>query len=402
MSTIAAQPDVYYDPYDREILADPYPYFRRLRDEAPIYYNERYDFWAVSRFDDVEQTLIDKDTFSNERGVLLDMIKADFEMPPGTLIHEQPPSHTIHRQLLSRVFTPKAMLAIEPQVREFCSRRLDELVGQDSFDFVTDFSQYVPMRVFGMLLGIPEDDQERVLEHVEQGMNAPEAGKPIVYDDESGFMSGEFYGEFLDERYENPRDDLITRLIRTEFDDENGVRRTLTREEALVYLSVIAGAGNHTTNRLISWTAKVLADHPDARRELVEDASLIPGAIEETLRYEPSSTQIARYVTREVEVHGQKVPEGGAMLCLAGSANRDDREFKDPDRFDIHRESAHHLTFGYGTHFCLGAALARLEGRVALDELLKRIQDWDVDLEHSQLGTAPGVRGYSSLRVVVR
>jgi cytochrome P450 len=391
--------DLYYDPYDRTILADPYPIFRRLRDEAPLYYNEPYDFYAVSRFEDVEKVLVDKVKFSSERGVLLDMIKANFEMPPGTLIHEQDPSHTIHRQLLSRVFTPKAMLAIEPQVREFCARRLDELVGRDSFDFVTEFSEYVPMRVFGMLLGIPEEDQERVLEFTEIGMTTEE-GKPQVYD-ENGFMSGDFYAEWVDARYENPTDDLITRLIMTEFEDENGVRRTLTREEALVYLSVIAGAGNHTTNRLISWTAKVLADHPDARRELVEDPSLIPGAIEETLRYEPSSTQIARYVPQDVDIQGRTVPGGSALLCLAGSANRDERVFEDPDRFDIRRKIAHHLTFGYGTHFCLGAALARLEGRVALDETLKRFTEWDVDLENSRLGTAPGVRGYASLRVVV-
>ena len=265
--------DVYYDPYDREILADPYPCFRRLRDAAPLYYNERYDFWAVSRFADVEAALIDKNTFSNEKGVLLDIVKADIEMPPGTLIHEQDPSHAIHRQLLSRVFTPRAMLAIEPQVRSFCAQRLDELVGRDSFDVVTEFAEFVPMRVFGMLLGIPEEDQQRVFEHVEQGMNT-EPGGPSSYED--GFPTGDFYAEWVDARIANPKDDIITRLVSTEFEDEQGVHRTLTREETLMYLSVIAGAGNHTTNRLISWTAKVLADHADARRELVADRSLIP------------------------------------------------------------------------------------------------------------------------------
>jgi cytochrome P450 len=168
-----------------------------------------------------------------------------------------------------------------------------------------------------------------------------------------------------------------------------------------MYLSVIAGAGNHTTNRLISWTAKVLADHADARRELVADRSLIPGAIEETLRYEPSSTQIARWIAEDVEIHGQVVPRGSAMLCVVGSANRDEREFEDPDRFDIHRKIGHHLTFGYGSHFCLGAALARLEARVALEEMLERFPEWEVDLSQSELGTAPGVRGYSSLRLVL-
>jgi cytochrome P450 len=389
--------DIYYDPYDREILGDPYPIFKRMRDEAPLYYNEQFDFYALSRFEDVEKALVDKTVFTSDHGVLLDIIKANVDMPPGTLIHEQPPSHTIHRQLLSRVFTPKAMLGIEPQVRAFCAARLDELVERDSFDFVAEFAQYVPMRVFGMLLGIPEEDQERVRQHVEEGMNNPE-GEMRQYDT---FETGEFYNEFVDHAREHPGDNLITRLIMTEFDDVDGVHRTLTNEEALVYLSVIAGAGNHTTNRLISWNAKVLAQNPDARRELVDDPSLIGGAVEETLRFEPSSTQIARFVPEPVEMYGQTIPGGSALLCCAGAANRDERVFDDPDRYDIHRKIAHHLTFGYGPHFCLGAALARLEGRVALEELLKRFPEWDVDLEQSKLGTAPGVRGFASLRVVV-
>jgi cytochrome P450 len=232
------------------------------------------------------------------------MIKADFTMPPGTLIHELPPSHTIHRQVLSRVFTPKAMLAIEPDVREICATRLDELVDRGSFDWVQDFARFIPMRVFGKLLGIADDDQERVLAHVEAGMSS-EMGKPQEYGGDD-FLTGEFYAEFVDDRIEHPGNDLITRLLTHEFDDEHGGRRTLTRAEALAYMDIIAGAGNHTTNRLITWTGKVFADHPDARAEVVADRSLIPKAIEETLRYEPSSTQIARLVTRDVEWHGQR------------------------------------------------------------------------------------------------
>lgn len=398
MATTTVREGLYYDPYDREILEDPYPIFRRLRDEAPLYYNEPYDFYAVSRFEDVEHALVDRETFSSRKGVLLDMIKADFEMPPGTLIHDEAPIHTIHRSLLSRVFTPKAMSAIEPMVREFCVRRLDPLVGSAGFDVVAELGQHVPMRVFGMLLGIPDEEQEAVRDHVEEMMRS-EPGMPQTYED--GFGSAEFYEQFLDHRYEHPADDVITRLISTEFEDVDGTVRTLTRDEALMYLNVIAGAGNHTTNRLIGWTAKVLAEHPDARREVVRDRSLVPNTIEETLRYEPSSTQIARYVARDTELYGQTVPEGSAMLCLVGSANRDDRVFADGDRFDIHRAIAHHLAFGYGGHFCLGAALARLEGRVVLEELLQRFTDWEVDYEHCRLGTSPGVRGYEALPIVI-
>jgi cytochrome P450 len=384
---------IHYDPYDREILADPYPAFRRLRDDAPVYYNEDHDFWALSRFADVEAALKDRRIFSSKKGVILEMIKADFEMPPGTLIHDEPPLHTAHRQMLSRVFTPKAMASIEPQVREFCAQRLDELRERDSFDFVREFAQFVPMRVFGMLLGIPDEAQERVREHVEKGIDGGEQ----EYGDD--FLMDGFYDEFVDYRAKHPGDDLITRLITTEFEDELGVRRTLTRAESLMYLAVIAGAGNHTTNRLIGWLAKILADHPDARAELRADRALIPNAVEETLRFEPSSTQIARFVTEDVELHGQTVPEGSAMLLLAGSANRDERQFDDPDTYDIHRKLGHHLTFGYGPHFCLGASLARLEGRVALEEMLDRLPDWETDLDAAQLGNSPGVRGYASLPV---
>ena len=395
---IATEHDVYYDPYDWGIYTDPYPVFRRLRDEAPLYYNEKYDFYAVSRFADVERVLVDKQHFVNRRGTRLEIVQADVEIPPGTLIFEDEPTHSIHRQLLSRVFTPRAMSAIEPQVREFCSRRLEELADRDTFDVVTEFAQFVPMRVFGMLLGISEADQERVRSHIEVRRTSEEG---VAYEPAEDFMSGAFYEEFVDHRYDNPGDDLITRLITTEFEDEHGVRRTLTRDEAVVYLSVLAGAGNHTTNRLIGWTAKVLGEHPDARRTLVEDRSLIPNAIEELLRYEPSSTQDARYVAEDVEVHGQLVPAGSAMLCLIGAANRDETVFEDPDLFDVRREIKHHLTFAYGPHFCLGATLARLEGRVALDELLNRFPNWDVDLVNARLASTPGVRGYASLPVVI-
>ena len=398
MSTATITKDLYYDPYDREILEDPYPIFKRMRDEAPLYANERYGFYAVSRYEDVKACLLDRTTFTSRKGVILDMIKADIEMPAGTLIHDEPPLHTAHRQMLSRVFTPRAMAAIEPQVRTFCARQLDPLVGSEGFDVVAELGQQVPMRVFGMLLGISEDEQVAVRDHVEESMRS-DPGKPQTYED--GFSDPGFYAHFIDSRVKNPGDDLITRLITTEFEDETGTVRTLTRDEALIYLMVIAGAGNHTTNRLIGWTAKVLAEHPQARRDVVEDRSLVANVIEETLRFEPSSTQIARYVDRDVELHGQNVAQGSAFLCLVGSANRDDRVFPEGDRFDIHRKAGTHLTFGNGAHFCLGAALARLEGRVVLDEMLKRFSDWDVDYDNCRLGTSPGVRGYEALPIVI-
>ena len=398
MSATTTTSDVYYDPYDTALCEDPYPTFKRLREEAPLYYNEQFDFWAVSRYADVEAALIDHQRFRSGRGVILEMIQQNIEMPPGTLIHDEGRIHTIHRALLSRVFTPRSMTQIEPQVREICAAKLDELRERERFDWVVDFAEYIPMEVFGMLLGIPKEDREAVRQHAEEGMYA-EPGKPKVYDDDQ--LLGRFYSDYVDYRYQHPGDDVTSRLLFTEFEDMDGVRRTLTKDEALVYLAVVAGAGNHTTNRLISWTAKVLADNPDQRRELAEDHSLIPNAVEETLRYEPSSTQIARSLGEDVELYGQTIPEGSAFLCLVGSAARDERAYEDPDRFDIHRQIGHHLTFGHGSHFCLGAALARLEGRVALEEALDRFPEWEIDREAMRMGSLTGVRGYESLPVTI-
>jgi cytochrome P450 len=393
--TAASDTAVYWDPYDVDLVADPYPAFRRLREEAPLYYNEPYDFFAVSRFDDVDGALTDPKTFSSARGGILELIRSGIEMPPGVLIFEDPPMHTAHRSLLSRVFTPRKMNALEPQIREFCARSLDPLVGGDGFDFIADLGAQMPMRVIGMLLGIPEEDQEFVRDRSDAALRT-KAGEQMKFSQEK-FATGEIFAEYIEWRAKNPSDDLMTELLNAEFEDEHGEVRKLRREEVLTYTSVIAGAGNETTTRLIGWTGKVLADHPDQRRELVEDRSLIPNAIEELLRFEPPAPHMARYVTRDVEYYGETVPEGSVLMLLSGSANRDDRKFPDGDTFDIHRSITQHLTFGFGVHYCLGAALARLEGRIALDEVLQRFPEWEVDLDNARLSPTSTVRGWETL-----
>ncbi len=391
--------DVRYDPYDVEIHHDPYPVFRRLREDAPLYYNPEHDFYALSRFADCDAALVDWGTYSSARGGILELIRADIEMPPGVFIFEDPPIHSMHRGLLSRVFTPRKMNALEPKLREFCARSLDPLVGGGRFDFVADLGSQMPMRTIGMLLGIPESDQEAVRDKVDQDLRT-EAGQPMQVSQE-GFIDGSIFEEYIDWRAHNPSDDLMTELLNAEFTDDTGTVRCLTRDELLIIVNVIAGAGNETTTRLIGWAGKVLADHPDQRRELVADRSLIPNAIEELLRYEPPAPHVGRYVTRDVEYYDQRVPAGSVMLLLVGSANRDDRRFPDGDRFDIHRQIGQHLTFGYGIHFCLGAALARLEGRVALDEVLTRFPEWEVDTANATLSSTSTVRGWETLPAVI-
>jgi cytochrome P450 len=367
--------------------------------------NERYDFFALSRFDDVERGLIDWRSFISGRGTLLEIIKAGIQMPPCLVIFEDPPSHEIYRGLLSRVFTPRKMNALESKVRRYCELCLDPLVGAGRFDFIKDLGAQMPMRVIGMLLGIPEADQEGIREQIDEGLRLASGEMP----DAERFKAAmgatplqDSFAEYIDWRAKHPSDDLMTELLLAEFEDQKGVKRRLTRDEVLNYVRLLASAGNETTTRLIGWTGKVLADHPDQLRKLAADRSLVPNAIEEVLRFEAPSPVQARYVAQDLELHGKSVREGSVMLLLNGSANRDERKFANGDRFDVERKIDHHLSFGYGIHFCLGASLARLEGRVALDEVLKRFPSCEVDREHAVQARTSTVRGWESLPVFTR
>lgn len=392
--------ELYYDPYDPAITADPYPTYARLRDEAPLYYNERYDFWALSRHADVESALLDWSTFSNSRSDILELVKSDFDMPKGVMMFEDPPEHTMLRGLMSRVFTPRRMAEIEDQIRRYCVNCLDPLVGSDGFDVIAELAAMMPMRVIGMLLGIPESEQVSVRDANDANLRT-RPGAPMKVADPDKIADGRIYAEYVEWRAANPSDDLMTALLNVEFTDETGVDRKLTRKEVLHYTQVVAGAGNETTGRLIGWLAKVLAEHPDQRREVVEDRSLLGRVIDETLRFEPTGPHVARYLARDFDYAGTTVPAGSAMLLLFGAANRDERRYRDPDRFDIHRENISHLTFGKGLHYCLGANLARLEGRVALDEILNRWPEWDIDYPTARLAPTSTVRGWEHLRMLV-
>jgi cytochrome P450 len=251
-----------------------------------------------------------------------------------------------------------------------------------------------------MLLGIPEQDQVAIRDQIDEGLRLEEGEAPTF--DESTMEQAQVFADYIDWRAEHPSDDLMTELLNAEFEDETGTRRTLTRDEVLTYVNLLAAAGNETTARLIGWTGQVLGDHADQRRELAADRSLIPNAIEELLRYESPSPVQSRYVKRDVEHYGQTIPEGSIMVLLNGSANRDERRYPDGDSFDIHRDIGRHLAFGFGIHLCLGAALARLEGRVALDEVLQRFPDWEVDYDNARRAQTSTVRGWESLPVITK
>src|SRR5262245_54561233 len=255
------------------------------------------------------------------------------------------------------------------------------------------------MRVSGMMLGIPEADQPTIRARADAKLRT-EPGQQMKVSGRA-VMDVDLFGDYIDWRAKHPSDDLMTELLNAEFEDETGTKRRLSREEILTYVTVVAGAGNETTARLIGWLVTVLAQHPDQRAQLVDDPALIPNAIEETLRFQPTGHAIARYVTKDVQLHGRTVPAGSAMMFLVASANRDEQHWADGDRFDIRRKVSQHLTFGLGTHYCLGASLARLEARVALEEILARFPKWSVDMDHAGLSSTSTMRGWEALPMII-
>jgi cytochrome P450 len=396
--TEAGAVEVYYDPFDFEVDDNPYPIWKRLRDEAPLYFNEKYNFYALSRYVDVARALPNWETYRSGRGTTMDIIMSGIEVPPGVILFEDPPLHDLHRRVLSRVFTPRRMEEVEPLTRRYCVRALDPLVGSGRFDFIDDLGAKVPMRTIGYLLGIPEADQQQIRDKTDRALGLKDGTFKAVSADmfENSYQ---LFAEYIDWRAEHPSDDLMTQLLNADI-EEDGTLRRLTRTEVLTYTSMIAGAGNETTTRLIGFIGHLLAQHPDQRRQLADDFSLIPRAIEEVLRYEAPSPVQARSVARDVECYGQSIPEGSVMLLLNGSANRDERHFPDGERFDIHR-SGGHLSFGQGLHFCLGSALARMQARVVLEEMLKRWPDWQVDYDNASKAHTSSVRGWAKLPVTV-
>lgn len=389
----------FYDPYTVELDGDPNAVYERLREEAPLYRSESQGFWAVSRFADVEEAFRDVERFSSARGNILEVVKAAPRIPSGMFINEDPPEHTVHRALVARTFTPRRMRQVEDQIRAFCAACLEPFEGADRFDFVADLGDELPMRAIGMLLGMPESMQHVERDRTDRRLHS-EHGRPMSVRKDR-YFSADTFREYVEWRERNPSDDLVSELLVAEFTDVDGTTRRLTRDELLIFVGVIAGAGFETTGRLIGWLGRVLGDRPDVRRRVAADRSLVPNLVDEVLRLEPTGASIARYVTTDVELHGQVVPAGSPMMLVVAAANRDPRRFRDPDRLDLHRSDGAHLTFGHGAHYCLGASLARTEGRIALEEVLDRFPDWEVDEAGARRVYTSTMRGWESLPVVI-
>lgn len=399
---VVAEP-IYYDPYDYDIDADPHPVWKRMRDEAPLYRNERYDFFALSRFDDVLAASLDHETFSSARGTVLEMMKEDGRGDSSMMIWMDPPDHTQLRKLVSRAFSPQRIAALEDDIRRIAAGYLDRYVGSRGFDYVADFGAKLPMMVIGAMLGVPEEDRDAIRQWTDEMLHR----EPGEVDSSERLARVHhhlwgYFARYIHERRQKPHDDMMTDLIDAEMTDASGVTRRLDDGELIAFIGLLSGAGNETVARLLGWTGTTLARFPDERRKLVADPARIPNAVEELLRFEAPSPVQARWVMRDTEWYGTVVPKDSKMLLLTGSAGRDERRYAEPDRFDVDRRFERHMTFGYGVHFCLGASLARLEGRVGIEETLKRFPAWDVDLEQAEMVHTSTVRGWAKLPIVLR
>jgi cytochrome P450 len=393
--------DVYWDPFDTEIDSDPYDIWRRMRDEAPLYRNDKHSFYALTRFADVEAAHRDPKTFSSAHGTVLE-IMSESEYPVSMMIFMDPPDHTAMRTLVSRAFTPRRISALEDRIRELCAAYLDAQSGNSTFDFVQDFGARLPAMVIASLLGVPLEDQQHVRELIDTTFHLdPERGMVNDISLAAQIELNQYFSAQLAERATSPRDDMLTDLVQAEIVDHDGTNRRLTVEEGASFANLLASAGTETVARLLGWAAVVLDAHPDQRAELAADPSLIPNAIEELLRFEAPSPVQGRWTTRDTELHGEVVPEGSKVLLLTGAAGRDERHYENADRFDIHRKFDHHVSFGYGIHFCLGAALARMEGRIALEETLKRHPTWSVDHANATRLHTSTVRGWINVPISV-
>lgn len=400
-SSVSGGP-VEFDPFSSDFFNGAFETYRRMRDEAPLYYSSKWDFWALTRYEDVAPATKDHETFSSAKGATLDMVKAhDDAIPlPKVIISMDPPEHQKMRKLVSNVFTPRAIGALEDMVREKVHERLRAL-DPTSFDVVADFSALFPNEVITTMLGVPKADRDQIRQWLDLLLERHPgeiATTPEGFD--ASMKTGIYYYKLIQERRARPQDDMISRLIETEIERDGQVEK-LTDVDIAGFATLLGGAGAETVTKLVGNAMVAFADFPDQWQKLRADRSKIPAAIEELLRYEAPSQYQIRTATRDVTVHGGTIPAGSAVLLVTGSATRDERMFPDPDQLDIDRDRkmGFNLAFGYGVHSCLGAALARMESRIAMEALLDLIPDYEVDRSGLRRVAMTNVFGWSNVPV---
>jgi cytochrome P450 len=394
--------DLYWDPFDYALHADPHPTWRRMREEAPLYRNERHDFWALTRFQDVLDASLDWQNLSSARGDLLEIIRAQATPPwyAHSVLTMDPPDQTALRNVLSRSFTPRRIAELEPVIRSFVCEMLDAFVASRGFDYIADFGARIPGRVIAAILGIPDSDLDAIRQWADDSLHREPGETDLQRYHEVGTEFADHIQGWFAERRREQRGDMIAELLDADFQDARGVTRKLSNSEATAFIHLLTVAGNETLAKFLGWAISLLARFPAEREKLVRRPGLIPSAVEEILRYEPPSLALGRYVKHDVQFHGEVVPEGSVLVLVTASTGRDSRQFPDPDRFDVERKISRHLSFGVGPHVCMGAPLARLEAKIILEETLARFPRWDVDWGRCEIvHTGSAVRGYAKLPI---
>jgi cytochrome P450 len=387
---------VEYSPYDWDTAVNPYPVYRELRDHAPVYHNEKIDFWTLARYEDVVAAHSDPETYRSSGGVTIE----GSESATDLLIVKDLPEHRWHRKLVNGVFTPRRIAELEPFIRARAAQLLDRFRDQDEFDVVSEFSLTLPLDVISELLGIPAELRPMV-HHLSNVIAARENTADPAARVARGKAHVELHGLYLElvrKRHVQPRDDVISLLLESEVvDGEDGTVRRLPEAEVATRFLEMGFAGHETVAKLIPNALVGLFWYPDQRRELIEDPTLGKGAVEEFLRWDPPSHLQGRTTSRDVELHGTTIPAGEKVMLLTAAASHDDRVYQDPELLDIHRVVKKQVGFGYGIHACLGAAIARLETRIAIEEVLARFPDYGIDGTRAERVVQANVRGLSAL-----
>jgi cytochrome P450 len=392
--------EVVFDPFSQEFFDDPYDLYRRMRDLAPVYLDDRYGFAALSRWDDVVEAHKNWREFSSAYGVDLATLTSGEPLQYESLIMIDPPRHDRLRALVSRVFTPRAITGLEPMIREVICGYLDQLDPSGEADLVADFSGPFPGEIISRMLGVPAEDRQNVrlwldeMLHRDVGSIAP---RPESV--ESGVAMGAFFYELAGEKRRNPGDDMLTHLTEVEVADDDGVMQKLDDVEIAGFGTLIGGAGAETVTKAVGNAVVLFGRHPDQWAEVQADPGLVPNAVEEILRYYPPSQYQGRFAPHDTTLHGITIPGGTPVLLVTGAATRDERQFEAPDRFDIHRKPVLSIAFGHGIHSCLGAALARMETRIAIEEIAKRYPRYEVVEDGLRRVQMSNVAGYANVPI---
>lgn len=383
-----------FNPYDREFAENPYPIYKQLRDEAPVYHCEPLNFWALSRYADVLEAHRDFEAFSSRGGVTIEGYEAMLPL----LIVKDPPEHRWHKALITKVFTQKRMAELKPFIRNLVVSLLDKAADRPEFDFVQDFALLIPLEVISELVGIPVELRREIHDLTNKGLVRGDDAVDMTEQAAAMAKAHEIYLNLVGDRRARPREDPITYLIESEVQDDQGVVRQLTDEEMAYRFSELAAAGHETVAKAIPNGAMAFHAFPDERGKLMSDPGLMPSVVEEILRFDPPSQLQGRKTTRDVTLHGVTIPEGSKTMLLTGAATRDERKFDNPDVFNVSRDAPlDAVFFGFGIHRCLGIHLARLEIRIAYEELFRRFPNFEVDPARATRSVLSNVRGVNSL-----